>query len=349
MLRTALPLLAAGLLAAAALRPTPAQAAELPPVPAFETELRRDHPLVGTIRAVADGRTLTPAGLARRAADSRFVLLGERHDNRDHHALQAWVLEAMTALNRRPAVAFEMIDQGQAPALERYLSDHPKDAAGLGPAVAWEERGWPAWETYRPIAEVALAHALPILAANPDRSTTRKVGRQGLGALAGGRRAELGLDVHLPQTAQDALLAELEAGHCDMLPKAALGPMAKVQRLRDAVMADTLIAAVQAQDRGAVLITGGGHARADRAVPWYLRQRLTDPAVFVVRFVEVQKGQTDWRAYLPGQPGGQARAAQPVFDALWFTPAHPRPDPCERFSEQMKQHGADMGTVEGEE
>jgi uncharacterized iron-regulated protein len=329
-----LPVLAACALAAASLAP-PARAADIPPVPAFETPLHRDHPLVGTVYDVAADETVEPGAVAEAAATARFVILGERHDNPDHHALQAWVVRAMTAAGRTPAVAFEMIDQGQAPALEAYLNDHPKDAAGLGPAVSWEQRGWPDWDSYQPIAEAALAADLPILAANPDPEQTRTVGRQGIAALGSRRVQALSLDTPLPAAQRDLLLAELREGHCNMMPKDAMGPMANVQRLRDAVMADTLIAGARAQDRPAVLITGGGHARADRAVPWYLRQRLDDPEVLVVRFREVQPGVTDPADYLPDRPDGAPRA----YDYLWLTPANERGDPCAELKERMQGHG----------
>jgi uncharacterized iron-regulated protein len=333
-----IPALAACALAAASLA-LPARAADTPPVPAFETPLHRDHPLVGTVYDVGAEETVAPDALARAAAQARFVILGERHDNPDHHALQAWVVRAMTATGRTPAVAFEMIDQGQAPALAAYLNDRPNDADGLGPAVKWEERGWPDWASYRPIAEAALDAGLPILAANPSREETRTVGRQGFGALNADRTAALGLDIPLPDAQRDQLLSELRAGHCNLMPKDAMGPMANVQRLRDAVMADTLIAGAEnnrAGDDGAVLITGGGHARADRAVPWYLRQRLADPDVLVVRFLEVRPEVTDPAAYLPEQPDGAPRA----YDVVWFTPANERGDPCAELKERMQGHGS---------
>lgn len=328
--------LAAGALAAASLA-LPVRAAEIPPVPALETPLHRDQPLVGTVYDVAAGETVEPRAVAEAAARARFVILGERHDNPDHHALQAWVVRAMTAQGRTPAVAFEMIGQGQVPALESYLNAHPDDAAGLGPAVQWEQRGWPAWESYRPIAEAALSADLPILAANPSPGESRTVGRQGFGALDAERTAALALDTPLPEAQRDQLLSELRAGHCNLMPKDAMGPMANVQRLRDAVMADTLIAAARAQDRGAVLIAGGGHARADRAVPWYLRQRLNDPDVLVVRFREVRPEATEPAAYLPEQPPGAPRA----YDYVWFTPANERGDPCAELKKRMQRHGSD--------
>ena len=330
-----LPALAACALAAASLA-LPARAADTPPVPAFEAPLHRDHPLVGTVYDVGAEENVEPGAVGQAAAKARFVILGERHDNPDHHALQAWVVRAMTAQGRTPAVAFEMIDQGQAPALEAYLNDHPNDAAGLGPAVKWQERGWPDWDSYQPIAEAALDAGLPILAANPSREETRTVGRQGFGALDANRTSALGLETPLPAAQRDQLLTELREGHCNLMPKDAMGPMANVQRLRDAVMADTLIAGAESRGDGAALITGGGHARADRAVPWYLRQRLADPDVLVVRFLEVRPEVTDPAAYLPERPDGAPRA----YDYVWFTPANERGDPCAELKKRMQGHGS---------
>jgi uncharacterized iron-regulated protein len=317
--------------ATALLLAVPAPAAD---PPRFEAPLHRDHPLVGEIRAAADGAALTPGELAARLADARFVLLGERHDNPDHHALQAWILRALADAGRRPAVAFEMLERSQQDALDAYRDSHPGDAEGLGPALDWEARGWPAWAQYQPIAEAALAHELPLVAADADRATIQAVGRQGYGALHDGRAGALGLATPLPEAQQAALIEELKVAHCDMLPEAALAPMAKVQRLRDAVMADSLIRAAKRAD-GTVLITGGGHARADRGVPWYLRARLEAPTVATIRFFQVRPGQHDWRAYLPETPGSD-RAA---FDYVWFTPAVEHGDPCAEFAEQMKRHG----------
>ena len=285
----------------------PAAAVEKPP--AFEGGLHRDHPLVGEIRRVRDGATLTPDQAAAELASGRFVLLGEQHDNPDHHALQAWAVRALAGQDRRPAVAFEMIDRTQADALAAHLAERPADAAGLGAAVRWDDRGWPDWAMYQPIAEAALTHDLPLVAADAGPELTRTVGRQGLEAAGALDADTLGLATPLPEAQRAALRQELQVSHCNMLPDGALGPMAQVQRLRDAVMADSLIAAARDAD-GAVLIVGGGHVRADRGIPWYLRRRLDDPDVVTVRFLEVRPDATDWRAW-KGESGYRVHPTDP--------------------------------------
>ena len=293
-----------------------------PPLPeTWESPQGREHPLAGRLVRTADGAAVTPQALMADAADARFVLLGERHDNPDHHRLQAWVVGQMAAAGRRPAVAFEMLDADQAGALAGYLSQPGGNAEGLGAAVGWTARGWPDWAIYKPIAEAALAARLPLRPADVAPATQRAVGREGWAALSPARRRKLALDVPLGGDLERRLHDDLKAAHCDMLPDEALPAMARVQRLRDATMADSLIAAAKVHD-GAVLIAGRGHVRADRGVPWYLRARLETPKVLTLGIFEVRAGAHDPMAYPPKS------VTAPAFDYLWFTPRGEDTDPC---------------------
>ncbi len=334
--------LLAGLAALLVLPSAAAAAGSTPPVPdSWQSAINAAHPLVGRLVRVRDGARVAPETLAGAASEATYVLLGETHDNPDHHALQAWIVRAMTARGRRPAVAFEMIDADQGRDLRRYLDGAPGDAGGLGDAVGWRARGWPAWEIYRPIGEAALAHDLPMWPADVARKLQKQVGRHGFdGAVDAERRARLALDRPLGNTLRSNLMAELKAGHCNMLPESALAPMARVQRLRDAVMADNLMAAAKDSADGAVLIAGRGHARADRGVPWYLRARLDAPSVLTVGIVEAMAGQTEWRSYLPQAP----EAGPAPFDYIWITPRFDDTDHCAEMRKRMEKmrqsHGA---------
>src|SRR2546429_669780 len=90
----------------------------------------RNHPLADRIWDVRAGSFVLPPDLAGRLAGARFVLLGERHDNPEHHALQARLLRGMIAAGRRPAVGFEMLSTADATAIARYLAGSPKEASG---------------------------------------------------------------------------------------------------------------------------------------------------------------------------------------------------------------------------
>src|SRR2546429_2124744 len=68
----------------------------------WESPAERAHPLVGRIWYVKAGTFIPDDTLVARLVASRFVLLGERHDNPDHHVLQAKLVRAMVEAGRAP-------------------------------------------------------------------------------------------------------------------------------------------------------------------------------------------------------------------------------------------------------
>jgi uncharacterized iron-regulated protein len=297
------------------------------PWQAFEAERWRTHHLVGVIRNVGEDREMSPEELVTALATKRFVLLGELHDNPDHHRLQAWLVAQV----KPTAVVLEMADVDQAAALEAFQSKPDWQPAALGATLDWERRGWPKWSTYQPIAEAAKETGATILAGNAERKKVRTVARGGQDVLDGAETKRLGLDEPLPTDAEAALQAEIAASHCDMLPESLLPTMAFAQRLRDATLADRLLAAAGRGSR-AVLITGNGHARRDRGVPYLLERR--DVAAAEIASVMLLEVDPEAGAALDLVP--RDAAGKPAADYVWITPAASRPDPCEEMKRQMK-------------
>lgn len=293
----------------------------------WETSVAADHPLVGVVWDVKAGLAIDEAALATRLAGGRWVLLGEKHDNPDHHRLQARLVGELLAAGRRPALAFEMLDGDDARAVQGVLAGKPADAAGIGPAVGWEKRSWPAWPLYQQIADPAVKAGLPIVAANlPDR-LARAAARQGVAALPPEMVKDLGLDEPLPDAVRQAMAQEIADSHCGFAPPGMVEPMILVQRARDAHMARAVVRGATAD--GAVLITGFGHARTDRAVPANL-VRMGAAGALSVAFLEVQNGKEAPSAYavdmgVPSLP----------FDYVWFTPRLDDTDPCEKFRAKL--------------
>ncbi len=223
--------------------------------------------LAGRIWAPGEGRFVAPSEVERAVAAARFVLLGEEHTIEAHHALQAHLLRA-AARDGQPAVVFEMIPISRQSAIDAWRAAPAPNPADLGPAVSWAERGWPDWQLYMPLAEVALERDLPLLAGGPAREQLRTVARYGLAGLDDARERELGLDRSLPEAGHERLLATLRAVHCGEGHVPAMRMLA-AQRLRDAAMAEQLRAAADRHGRAA-LIAGHGHTRADHGVPQYL-------------------------------------------------------------------------------
>jgi len=307
-----------------------------PAPPDWVSALHRDHPLVGTVWSVRDERAVSPDELVERLKPAALVLLGEVHDNPDHHRLRAWLIgrlarEESAGRENGPAVVFEHIRADQQPIVDAFRASPDRGVSSiLLDKLEWSRSGWPPAEMFRPLFDEVLGHDLPVLGGNAPSNQVRQVAQKGLSALSDVERTRLAVDQQLDTPLRDALIEEIEENHCGLLPERAFAPMALAQQYRDAHLADVLLQA-QRQHGTAVLIAGNGHVRADRGVPWHLIRRAPGLATSVVSFVEVEAGQEEAARYLPRDPNGQ-----PAVDYVWFTPKAEREDPCERMRRGMK-------------
>jgi uncharacterized iron-regulated protein len=282
-----------------------------------------EHPLVGAIWDARTGRLATRAALEAACAQSDLVLLGETHDNPDHHRLQLELVEAILRAGRRPAVAMEQFDREHQAALDRARAERPRDAGYVADAGQFDRRGWH-WPFYEPIVALALRERLPIVAANLSRADAFQVVERGHAALGEAEVGRLGLARAFGAARTAAIEAAMRDGHCGRLPERIVPGMAAAQLARDAVMADALLALAQA---GAVLIAGNGHVRRDLGVPLHLASRAPERSVLAVGIVEVVAGLARPEDYVAPAAGDA-----PQFDFTLFTPRADRPDPCAGFS-----------------
>lgn len=239
-----------------------------------------------------------------RAGPGQALLLGEVHDNAAQHALRRDLLAALLARGDRPALLMEQLDRERQPALDAAsrpggdLSPAALDAqvdavvqAG-GAAPGWH------WPFYKPYIRLALAHGLPIMAANVSRAEARTVMQQGLAAT--------GFDAAVPEDIARAQAALIEASHCGQLTAAQAARLALAQVARDQFMA-RLVA--RHAGRGVVLLAGNGHVRSDIGVPRWL------PA--------------DLRARTRVVGALEAGSTEPAaYDTVLRTAAQTRPDTC---------------------
>ena len=107
------------------------------------------------------------------------------------------------------------------------------------------------------------------------------------------------------------------ASHCGLLPEAHLAPVVLAQRARDAHLALALVAG--ATPGGAVLITGGEHARRDRGAGAFLVAAGVAPG----EVVSVGLREVDPDELAPPRDEGP-----PAYDWIVFTPRVDRGDPC---------------------
>ena len=256
-----------------------------------------------TVASVLLGHSALADEIPSSATKADVVILGEVHDNPDHHLTQAKWIDALAPR----AVVFEMLDATQA----EIANAGWDDLAILGEALGWSESGWPDFEIYAPI--FASAAEARIFGAAVPRAVARAAMQDGVVARFGDDAARFGLDQPLPEHQQAAREAYQQAAHCNALPESILPMMVDVQRFRDAELARVTLAALSETGGPVAVVTGNGHARQDWGMPVYLAAAVPDVSVFVLGQSESGSG-----------PDG-------IFDLVLDAPAVDRPDPCEAF------------------
>lgn len=270
-------------------------AASLPPLPQWQGPEGRAHAQLGEIRDLQRGATISAAELVARLAAADRVLVGEQHDNPDHHALQLWLLKALASRRPQGSLLLEMLEPAQQARIEQ-LRGQALLPTELDKAIDWQS-GWD-WSLYGPIVREALSHSYPLLAANLDRSEIGEIYRA---------RPSLSGTHSTAEPVRQALLAHVREGHCGLLPETQMPAMLAVQQQRDRRMAERVLAA----PTPSLLFAGSYHVRKDIGVPLHLADL---------------GSQTGTRVLLLAQVGEAVQAG--MADYVWYTAALPEQDYC---------------------
>ncbi|RMH81948.1 iron(III) ABC transporter [Pseudomonas sp. AOB-7] len=277
------------------------QSREVLPPPAPIAPLGREHADLGRILELASGRSISPQQLVEQLAGAERVLVGEQHDNPDHHALQLWLSRELAKRRPQGSVLLEMLTPDQQ---DKVAAAQAAARAGRLPgdpfgALSWQP-GWD-WSLYGPLVLHQLRQPYPLLAANLQRAEILQIYRQ-RPALQGERSAAAQV--------QARLLEDIRESHCQLLPDSQLPAMLAVQQQRDRRMAEALLAA----PRPSLLLAGAFHVRKDLGVPLHLADLGAGAGQAVLILAEV------------GKPVSAAQA-----DYAWFTAAQPQQDHCAKL------------------
>lgn len=256
----------------------------------------------GQIRDLHSGQVLTAQQLLVRLAEPDRVIVGEQHDNADHHAAQLWLLQSLGELRPQGSLLLEMLtpDQQAKVTAVRQSASPPSDLPG---ALAWQE-GWD-WSLYEPIVRFALTQPYPLLAANLDNGEIRTFYRNPPGL--SGKRSNA-------EAVKTTLLGQISDSHCGLLPDSQMPAMLAVQQQRDRRMAEVLLSA----PTPSLLLAGAWHARKDVGVPLHV--------------VDVSESRAPTVLMLAEQ-GDEVTEA--MADYVWYTPATPKRDYCEEMRKQF--------------
>ncbi|MDL5597385.1 ChaN family lipoprotein [Bacillus subtilis] len=261
-------------------------------------------PVTGEIRDLRSGTLITPQELLTRLAEPARVIVGEQHDNADHHAVQLWLLQNLGRQRPQGSLLLEMLTPDQQARVD-VVRRFPKPPADLPVELAWQD-GWD-WNLYGPIVRFAFTQPYPLLAANLDNSEIRAFYRQP--PVLQGERSNA-------ESVKDELAGQISDSHCGLLPQSQMPAMLAVQQQRDRRMATRLLTA----PAPALLFAGAFHARKDVGVPPHVLDLGAPEAPVVLMLAE---------------QGSEVTAA--MADYVWFTPATPKPDYCAEMRKQFGQ------------
>lgn len=115
-------------------------------------------------------------------ASRDIVLLGEQHDDADHHQWQLQTLAALHVLRPQMAIGFESFPRRVQPVLDRWI------AGELTVKQFLEQTGWEKiWnfppELYLQLFQFARINRIPIVALNVERTLTEAIANQGWDAV----------------------------------------------------------------------------------------------------------------------------------------------------------------------
>jgi uncharacterized iron-regulated protein len=271
--------------------------------------------LVAGCAAIRPSHDADPAVAARlaaaRALPAQVVYLGESHDNPHHHLAQARVLEAMLADGARPALAFEMLTQDRQPAVDAAMIE-TADPTALAKRLGWEERGWPGFEMYRPLFDLARRHGLSVVALDLPQPAVRRISKEGLVALAPDERSRLASRLAPDALRERGIARDIETAHCGLLPAAAVPRMVDAWHARNVTMARRILEALERAPQ-VMVIVGRGH-QAPGGLADQVEALRPGTRQLIVDLVEAGEKAPELAA-----PGNRI---------VWSSPPVERPDPC---------------------
>jgi uncharacterized iron-regulated protein len=252
-------------------------------------------PTPGAWVAVSDsGRALRASdAVSAELAQRRVVLLGESHDNAEHHRWQLHTIAALHARQPGLALGFEMFPRRVQPVLDRWTAGELTEEQFLN-GSDWASVWGHDPQLYMPIFHFARMHRIPMVALNVERSLVRRVGNEGWDAVPPAERQGVGE----PAPAPAPYLEFLYESYLTHLPEAQRprgapteadlrGPQfrrfVESMQVWDRAMAQGIAERLSAGHTPLVAaIMGAGHLRGGYGVPHQLRSLgIADAAVLL--------------------------------------------------------------------
>jgi uncharacterized iron-regulated protein len=219
--------------------------------------------------------------LVARLSDYKIIILGENHDNEDHHNYQFRLMDEVSSLRRtNVSVGLEFISWMHQDPLDKYVSGYITENDFLE-LIGW---GNIPFDYYRPLIEIS-EFAFGI---NAPSFLTRKIARQGLESLTDQEKRLLPPDFELGSSLYFDRFKEVMDGMNHPMPEIAIERLFSAQSLWDDTMAYKSIEKSMLSQNPFFIIVGNFHARYKLGLPARLLNRYNDINLAVLTHVDAR-------------------------------------------------------------
>lgn len=225
-----------------------------------------------------------PSQMVQQLAKSDVIFFGEQHDDPETHRAEAEVLEAIGRLGRPVVLSLEMFERDVQPVVDDYVAGRIDEKDFLARTRPWDRYA----TDYRRLIELAKAKHWRVVAANVPRPLASAIGRKGLAALdtlsskdrenAARENVCPGDDYHarfMESMQSHSAGAPAQAG--DSLPTAMAERFYLAQCVKDETMAESIVTALRAAPRDAILVHYDGAFHSDYGQGTVARVKRREP------------------------------------------------------------------------
>jgi uncharacterized iron-regulated protein len=209
--------------------------------------------------------------------NNRIILVGEHHNNKQHHIAQLQVIQALHNAGQKVAIGLEMFRNESQDALDRWVAGDIDEERFQ--EIYYDNWNFP-WSAYRMIFEYARDQKIPMLGLNVPRDITRQVSQKGFQSLTSQQKGKLSdvtcrVDQEYMNYIRKAFGAHAH-GQLDFTY------FCEAQLVWDNAMAIHTLDYLKKNPNSIVIIlTGTGHAQKG-AIPRQVRARSTQPLAVIL-------------------------------------------------------------------